>query len=62
MELWQRITGWRGAANEHPRDPDLDAVHARQHDLINQVTAIGGRDQWNERHRETWRTDGRHAT
>lgn len=58
MDLWNRLTGRREAADEHPRDPDLDAVHARQHDLINKVTAISGHDQWNQRTRENWRTDG----
>lgn len=62
MDLWRRLAGAPEMEEGRPRDPDLDELHQRQHDLINKATALGLRDQWNERNRQNWRADGRHAS
>lgn len=60
MDLWQRLTGGShddrlpDAPSSVERDPDLDDLHRRQHDLINKATAIGLRDEWNRRLRRSW--------
>jgi len=62
MDLWSRITGGGAPEMEAPRallerDPDLDAMHQQQHDLIHKSGYARARirDSWNERLRDSWR-------
>jgi hypothetical protein len=62
MALWNRLTHRSDAPDVTPptdlrRDPDLDAMHREQHDLINRSGYAGARirDSWNERLRDSWR-------
>lgn len=62
MDLWSRLTHRSGPSEVAPpsemaRDPDLDALHQEQHDIINKTgyAAARVRDSWNERLREAWR-------
>lgn len=66
MGLWQRLTHRRPdeGVDEVPsrplrRDPDLDAMHRVQHDLMNRTGYTGQRvrDSWNERVRRSWNPD-----
>jgi hypothetical protein len=62
MDLWNRLTHRMAEPVPPPslhleRDPDLDAMHQEQHDLINRTGYARARirDSWNERIRESWR-------
>lgn len=62
MDLWNRLTHRTDVPTTPPaahlsRDPDLDAMHEQQHDLMAQsgYTSARIRDSWNERLRESWR-------
>lgn len=60
MDLWSHLTHQGPIEESAPspdirRDPDLDMLHRRQHDLMNRVAAHKVRDEWNRRVRESWR-------
>jgi hypothetical protein len=61
-DLWQRMTHRDAAPSTPPpapslrRDPDLDAVHREQHDIMqgSGYTAAKIRDSWNEHIKRSW--------
>lgn len=62
MDLWNRMMHRAPDPAPPPpaelaRDPDLDAVHREQHELIDQTGYARERirDSWNERVKDSWR-------